>query len=413
MRVRRSALTSLVVVGLIVSACSSSATTAPTAAPATPAPATAAPATAAPTEAPSAAPTAAATAVASAIASAAATAPTSSITKIGVVTDVGRIDDKNFNQYSYDGAQQAADALRAQVQYAVPKDASDYAKDIQSFVDQQYQVIVTVGFNLGNDTIKAAKANPDIWFIAVDVAPCVDDQGNPDTTFSCKGDAAALLPKLIGIQFQEDQAGYLAGIVAASVSKKGVIGQIGGINNNPAVVKYMQGYILGAQSYNPKIKVESAFFSTGDITKAYGDPVWGKTFSKQFISQKGVDVLFQVAGSTGNGALDAACEANIIAIGVDVDQYGSYPSADKCIVTSAEKHLSKAVSDTIQAIAAGTAKGGIAKFDATNEGIGVSPFQNDKIKVPEDVQGKLDAALAGMKDGSVKSCPDKCGTWSQ
>jgi basic membrane protein A len=385
---------------IVASACGGAATSAPASAPVS-APASAAASVSAPVSAPASAP------------SPSPAASTGSALKIGVVTDVGRVDDKNFNQYSYQGAVDAATALGAPApKYVVPAGASDYAKDIQGFVDQKYDVIVTVGFNLGTDTIKAAKANPNIWFIAVDVAPCVDAQGNPDATFACKGDASTLLPKLIGIQFQEDQAGYLAGIVAAAISKKGVVGQLGGINNNPAVVRYLQGYILGAQSYNAKIKVDTAFFSTGDTTKAYADPVWGKTFSKQFIAQKGVDVLFQVAGSTGNGALDAACEAGIYGIGVDVDQYQSYPGADKCIVTSAEKHLSKAVSSTIQAIAAGTAKGGISKFDATNDGIGVSPFQNASITIPADVQGKLDAALAAMKAGTLKSCPDKCGTWT-
>jgi basic membrane protein A len=337
-------------------------------------------------------------------------APSSSL-KIGVVTDVGRVDDKNFNQYSYDGAKAAAATLGATVNYVVPKDASDYDKDIQGFVDQNYNVIVTVGFNLGDSTIKAAKANPNIWFIAVDVAPCVDATGAPDDTFTCAGNAATLLPKLIGIQFQEDQAGYLAGIVAAAVSKTGTIGQLGGINNNPAVVRYMQGYQLGALSYNPNIKVVSDFFSTGDTTKAYGDPVFGKTFSTQFIQQKTVDVLFQVAGATGNGALDAACAANIIGIGVDVDEYLSYSTDDKCIVTSAEKHLSSAVNQTIIAISQNKAVGGISKFNAANDGIGVSPFHNTAISIPADVQGKLDAALAAMKAGTLTTCPTTCGTW--
>src|ERR1035437_10287793 len=261
---------SLVSVAVIAAACSSGASPSPTVTPS----ATASTATSA-----------------SASASASTPAASSSSLKIGVVTDVGSITDKNFNQYSYEGAKAAAAALGATVNYVVPADASDYTKDIQGFVDQNYNVIVTVGFNLGDATITAAKANPNIWFIAVDVAPCVTAAGAPDSTFACKGDAATLLPKLIGIQFQEDQAGYLAGIVAASVSKTGVIGQIGGINNNPAVVRYLQGYQLGALSYNPKIKVETGFFSTGDLGKAYGDPVWGKTFSTQFIAQQGVDVL--------------------------------------------------------------------------------------------------------------------------
>jgi basic membrane protein A len=334
--------------------------------------------------------------------------------KIGVALDVGRVDDKNFNQFSWEGAKQAADQLGVTANYVVPKDASDYDPNIQQFIDQGYNVIVGVGFNLGNAVVKAAKAHPDIWFIIVDVAPCVDEQGNPDSTFACKGDAATLLPKLIGIQFQEDQVGYLAGIVAASTTKKGVIGQLGGVDSNPAVVKYLQGYILGAQSINPNIQVETAFFSTGDPVKAYGDPTWGKTFSAQFIPQKGVDVLFQVAGNTGNGALDAACEAGIWAIGVDVDQYLSYPNADKCIIFSAEKKLSKAVSSTILSINDGTAKGGIMRFNAANDGVGGSPLYNvDAAGIPSDLQSKLDAAFAQMKAGTLKTCPDKCGTWTQ
>lgn len=376
---------------VLVAACSSSAAT-PTPAPvATPAPTAAPVVTPAPTPAPTAAPTP---------------------LKIGVVTDVGRVDDKNFNQYSYEGAKAAATALGTTAEYVVPKDASDYTKDIQGFIDQKYNIIVTVGFNLGDATIKAAKANPNVWFIAVDVAPCVDETGAPDSKFACKGDASTLLPHLIGVTFQEDQAGYLAGIVAASVSKTGKLGQLGGINNNPAVVKYLQGFQLGAASYKSSVTVVTDFFSTGDLGKAYGDPVFGKTFSTQFIKQKGVDVLFQVAGGTGNGALDAACAANIIGIGVDVDEYLSYPTADKCIVTSAEKHLSSAVNQTIAAIAGGKAKGGVSKFNAANDGIGVSPFHNTAITIPADVQGKLDAALAAMKAGTLKTCPDKCGTWA-
>jgi basic membrane protein A len=100
-----------------------------------------------------------------------------------------------------------------------------------------------------------------------------------------------------------------------------------------------------------------------------------------------------------------------MAIGVDVDEYLSYPTADKCIVTSAEKHLSSAVNQTI-AISKGTAAGGVAKFNATNDGIGISPFHNTAITIPADVQGKLDAALAAMKAGTLKTCPDTCGTWA-
>lgn len=338
--------------------------------------------------------------------------------KIGVVTDVGTVDDKNFNQFSYEGAQKgAADIGAAAPQVVVPTDASQYAPNIKSFVDQGYNIIVTVGFNLTNETIKAAKANPNIWFIGVDQAPlCIDATGAPDTANppKCAGDPATLLPKFVAIRYAEDQAGFLAGIVAAGVSKTGKIGAIGGINLVPAVVRYIQGYELGAKSVNPSIEVDTAYVSTSDFTKAFNDPATGKTFATQFISQKGVDVLFQVAGKTGNGVLQAACAASIVGIGVDVDQYLSLNAASdptyKCILTSATKGLSASVESTIKAIADGSAKGGNVVYDATNQGIGLAPFTPTS-GVSADVQAKIQAALTGLQSGAIKSCPDapKCG----
>src|SRR5207342_3259424 len=102
----------------------------------------------------------------------------------------------------------------------------DYAANIQTFVDQKFDVIVTVGFLIGTDTTKAAKANPSIHFVGVDQGVCVDETGAPDSTFACKGDAATLLPNYQGIVFAEAQPGYLAGIVAASLNKSGTIGAV-------------------------------------------------------------------------------------------------------------------------------------------------------------------------------------------
>src|SRR5262249_50331388 len=186
-------------------------------------------------------------------------------TKIGVVTDVGTINDKNFNEYTFKGAQLGAQAIgvTGDIPYAVPKDASEYPTLINNFVTQGYNIIVTTGFNLTNDTIKAAKANPNIWFIGVDQAPiCIDDKGAPDSTFACKGDPATLLPKYVALGFAEDQAGYLAGMVAASVSKTGTIGAIGGITICAPCVRYIQGYELGAKSINPSINVKTAYVTT-------------------------------------------------------------------------------------------------------------------------------------------------------
>jgi basic membrane protein A and related proteins len=388
MRTRSIGLSLFAGLALIVSACGNGATNAPSQ------PADTGTASTTPTEA-------------------ATPAPSSSL-KIGVVTDVGTIDDKNFNQYSFEGAEKgAADIGANKPDVVVPKDASEYASDIQNFVDQGYNIIVTVGFNLGTDTVKAAKANPDVWFVGVDQAPCVDANGDPDTTFACAGDASKLLPKLIGLQYKEDQAGYLAGIVAGSITKTKVVGAIGGINLVPAVVRYIQGYELGAKSVDASITVKTDYVSTSDFGVAFNDPGTGKTFASQFIQTNHPDVLFQVAGKTGNGILEAACAAGINGIGVDVDQWLSL-SADttpayNCIVTSAEKHLSSSVEQTINAIAAGTAAGGVLNFDATNDGIGASAEHDGKGLITTDIQAKLDAALAAMKAGTLTTCPATCG----
>jgi basic membrane protein A len=382
---------------LLFAACSSSgATASPSAAP-----------TAAPTTAPTTAPTSAPASSAAASGSAA-----TGTWKIGVVSDVGTINDKNFNEYTYKGAQAGAAALgiTGTVPFAVPKSASEYPTLIQNYVSQGFNIIVTTGFNLANDTLKAAKANPNIWFIGVDQAPiCITPTGDPDPNFGCKGDPATLLPHMIALGYEEDQAGYLAGMVAASVSKTASIGAIGGITICAPCVRYIQGYQLGAQSINPNIKVSTAYITTSDFTKAFADPVTGKAFAQQFIAQNKPDVLFQVAGLTGNGIIDAACAANIWAVGVDVDQFLSYPNGAKCIITSAEKHLANSVSDTIAGIGKGTATGGNRHYDATNDGIGASPGHDNASKWPADLQSKLDAAVAAMKAGTLKTCPDTCG----
>jgi basic membrane protein A and related proteins len=390
MRTRSIGLSLLAVLALVVGACTGGASPAPSIG-----------------TAPSSQPSTAASEVAS-------VAPSASNLKIGVVTDVGTVDDKNFNQYSYEGAQKgAADVGAAAPQVVVPKDASEYASDIQNFVDQSFNVIVTVGFNLGTDTTKAAKANPDVWFIGVDQAPCINEQADPDTTFACKGDPSKLLPKYIGLQYKEDQAGYLAGIVAGSITKNKTVGAIGGINLVPAVVRYIQGYELGAKSVDPSINVKTAYVSTSDFNVAFNNPGEGKTFATQFIQTNKPDVLFQVAGKTGNGVLEAACAAGINGIGVDVDEWASLgadsASQYQCIVTSAEKHLSTSVEQVVKSVADGSAAGGVLNFDATNDGIGVSAEHDTKGLITSDIQSKIDAAVTAMKGGTLKTCPDPCG----
>jgi basic membrane protein A len=334
--------------------------------------------------------------------------------KIAVHTDVGSIDDKNFNQYSYAGAVDGAAAIGAdKPPYIVPKDVSELPAGLQGFIDAGKNIIVVNGFNAIAVVTKFAKANPNVWFVGVDHNVCIDAAGNDDPKFTCAGNAnwPTLLPNYIGLNYQEDQVGYLAGIVAAKATKSNIVGAVGGITLCAPCIRYMQGYVLGAKSVNPAIKVKIAWVTTSDYSKAFYDPAGGKAFTQQFLQQNaGMDVIFQVAGATGNGAIDAACEANLGAIGVDVDQFLSYPN-HPCIITSATKALQKSVSDQIKAIAAGTAKGGFTLYNAKIDGVGYAPLRDWEAKLPPDTLSAIQTAFAAMKAGTLVTCPaaPECG----
>lgn len=326
--------------------------------------------------------------------------------RIGLVTDVGQLNDKSFNQNSWEGAQDGATKVGGTAASAVSAVSADIARNIQSFVDQRYEIIVTVGFAAGGDTIKAAKANPSIKFIGVDQSfICITEAAEPDPTFACPGDPKTLLPNYQGIGWQEQQPGYLAGIVAASISESGVIAAVGGTWSVPAVPNYIMGWASGARSVNPDIELVVQYVSPNPDTAAFFDQPGGKAFAQQLLATNSeVDVIFQVAGATGNGVLEAACEAGIKAIGVDVDQHESFPNAAACTVVSAEKKLKKNVSDAIVRVKDGTFAPGGIKLDLTTDDVGLSSFHEHAPLIDATTQAAIDTATAAMKAGTLKAC---------
>jgi basic membrane protein A and related proteins len=322
---------------------------------------------------------------------------------IGGVTDVGQLEDKSFNEGGWCGTIAGATAVGGSAEVIVTEDPADYQPNMQTFIDQGYEIIVTYGFALGNDTAIAAKANPEVQFIGLDQPVCVDEAGDPDPTFACPGDAAELLPNYQGLVFAEAQAGYLAGIVAGTITESNVIGAVGGIESIPAVKAYIGGYENGARSVNPDVEVIITYVSE-DITTAFNDPTTGASLAEQMIGQD-ADVIFQVAGLSGQGALEASCDADVYGIGVDVDQSLALPDLT-CIVTSAEKKLVDAVSEAIQRAADGSAVGGTLLLDAASDPpkVGVSPFHNHEDLLTDDVQAALDEATAGMAAGDLDPC---------
>ncbi len=322
---------------------------------------------------------------------------------IGGVTDVGQLEDKSFNEGGWCGTIAGATSVGGSAEVIVTEDPADYEQNLQTFIDQGYQIIVTYGFALGNATAAAAKANPDVWFIGLDQPVCLDANGDPDPTFACPGDAAELLPNYQGLIFSEAQAGYLAGIVAGTLTETNVIGTIGGIESIPAVKLYIGGYHNGALSVNPDVEVLISYVSE-DITTAFNDPTTGASLAEQLIGQD-VDVIFQVAGLSGQGALEASCDADIYGIGVDVDQALALPS-ETCIVTSAEKKLVDAIDEAIQRVVDGTAVGGSVVLDAASDPpkVGVSEFHNHPDLLTDELQALLDDATAAMASGDLDPC---------
>ena len=290
--------------------------------------------------------------------------------KIGVVTDVGSIDDRDFNQFTYEGAKAgAAAAGLAEPAVAVPKDESEYGQLIEAFVADGNNIIVTTGFALATDTTVAAKANPDVWFIGVDQDICVTRMATRTTRClrrRCCGPAAeprrhevpggpGRLPGRHGGRGPERERRHRGD------RRRDLL---------RAVREVHPGLQARRQAVNPDIQVFDEWVTDSDITAAFYDQPGGTLFAEALIEVSQPDVIFQVAGQTGLGAIDAACDAGLYAIGVDVDQYETSPEGQACIVTSAEKKLTDTTSQTIQDIAAGTAAGGTIVWDAASGGVG-------------------------------------------
>jgi basic membrane protein A and related proteins len=304
--------------------------------------------------------------------------------RVGLVTDVGKVDDKSFNQSAWEGVQCAQKNLGADVKFIETTDPKDYGKNIDQFAQDNYDVIVTVGFALGDDTIAEAKKYPNIKFIGV-------DQFQGDT-----------VDNLAGLTFDEDKAGYLAGYLAGSLSTTGTVGQVLGTPIVPPVEKYGLGYINGAKAAKAGIKVLSACHP-GGLAKGFSDPGWGNDTATQEMNQN-ADVIFAAGGQTGNGGLLAIASkgGSVLGIGVDTDQYLSLPEAKAILVSSAMKLITPGVFNEVKAIQDGSFKGGNVLG-----AVGLAPYHDLTSKVPADVQAKMTQVTADIVAGRTTTGWDK------
>jgi basic membrane protein A len=304
------------------------------------------------------------------------------------VTDVGGIDDKSFNATAYKGVTDAVEQLGIEGQYLESQEQADYETNIQAFIDQGCDLIVTVGFLLGDATWAASEANPDQKFAIVDYPNNFD--GN-------------VRANLVGLNFDTAQAAFLAGYVAAASTQTGKVGTFGGIQI-PPVTAFMDGFWYGVQYYNTQngTAVEVLGWDpatqTGLFTGNFESTDDGRTFGENLMDE-GADIIMPVAGPVGLGTAAAVqARGNAWIIGVDTDWTVSAADYAAIVLTSVLKNMDVAVFDTIQTVLDGSFTGGDYLGTLENGGVGIAG------SFP-DLQAALDAITAGIIDGSIQFKP--------
>lgn len=292
--------------------------------------------------------------------------------KIGLVTDVGGLNDQGFNSLAYKGLKRAKDQLKVRTNVIESHQATDYEKNLAQFASGGYDLVISVGFMMGDATKKVAARFPNTKFAIVDF-------NYPSKIANVKG-----------ITFAEEQAGYLAGALAALESKSGKIGFVGGMDV-PVIHRFKLGYEAGAKASNPKIKIVSGY--TGSFT----DSAKGREVATaQF--QQGVDIAFQAAGASGLGVIDAAKASRKMAIGVDADQ--NYIAPD-FVLSSALKNVDMAVFKVVEETVTGKFVGGNQKLTFKDGAVGLAPFYEDDAKISASTKKQLDAIKAKLAAGKI------------
>lgn len=308
--------------------------------------------------------------------------------RVGMVTDVGGIDDKSFNATSWQGMELAKQELGVDVAYLESQQQADYAANITQFIDQGYDMIVTVGFLLGDDTKKFAEQNPNVKFAIVDFAY------DPP------------IPNVLGLTFATDEAAFLAGYLAAGMTQTGKVGTFGGIKIPPVTI-FMVGFEYGVNYYNQKhgtnvqvlgwntAKDEGLFVGNFESTDD------GRRAGEDLIAE-GADIIMPVAGPVGLGTAAAVKDhPGTMLIGVDTDWCVSAAEYCPVVLTSVMKNMHIAVRDAIKMAKEGTFQGGVYVGTLKNGGVGIAPFHEFDDDVPASLKAELEEIAKGIKDGTI------------
>jgi basic membrane protein A len=300
--------------------------------------------------------------------------------QVGLITDLGQLDDDGFNELAYRGLQRAQDELGVEGRVVESASAADYIPNMTSLVRQGYDLIIGVGFAQGDAIGKVAQRFPDTKFAIIDV----DQEFVPGKPANVQG-----------LLFREEEVGYLVGYLAGLQEKRrdgpDVISAVGGFKE-PPVDRFIAGYKAGAEEAAPGIEV---FW---DYSNDWDDQAKCKELALNQI-QRGSGVIFQVAGGCGLGALNAAGEQERWGIGVDADQ----SHLGEHILTSAQKGVDAAVFLTIKSIQDGKWKGGTnSTFGLKEEGVGLGTVSNE---VPADDLDLVDQVQGLIAAGQIADIP--------
>ena len=289
--------------------------------------------------------------------------------KIGMVTDVGGVNDGSFNQSAWEGLQRAGEAFGCEVKYIESKGDADYVPNIESFLDEDYDLIVCVGYMMADAVRDAAELYPDQKFAII------DDASNAD------------LDNVTCMMFEQEQASYLVGLAAGYTTESNVVGFVVG-QANETMNSFGYGYCAGVLDANPDATILQY------NANAFGDASAGKTAVNTMVT-KGADVVFHAAGGTGLGVIDGCKENGIWAIGVDSDQS---PLAPETILTSALKRVDNACYDATKKAILGTLEGGVAIYDLAAGGVDIAPTTDNLSK---DVLEKIEDAKKDIIAGDL------------
>jgi basic membrane protein A len=306
------------------------------------------------------------------------------------VTDTGGVDDKGFNQTAWKGVQDAQAQLGIDGKVLESQAETDYAPNINSFISEGCDIIITVGFLLGDATKSAAEANPDQKFSIVDFA------------------YDPVVPNILGQVFATDEAAFLAGYLAAGVSQSGIVGTFGGINIPPVTI-FMDGFVHGVEYYNAQKGADvqvlgwNADTKEGLFTNNFESLDDGRAFA-QNLYDEGADIVLPVAGPVGLGSAALAAELGtdkLKIIGVDVDQYLTDPERQGVYLTSVEKKMDATVMQAIEAAMGDSFEGGVIVGTLENGGVGLAPFHDLDSAVSAEMKSELEAIGKGIIDGSI------------